>query len=67
MIESVVISNYLSLKRVNVSLRPLNVLVGPNMSGKSNFIDALRFLQSIATSTLGKTLTERGCFYTTVR
>ena len=31
---------------VHVSLSPLNFVVGPNASGKTNFIEALRFLQN---------------------
>src|SRR5216684_6177718 len=38
--------NFLSLRDVNLDLdRPLNVLVGPNMAGKSNLIQCLKFLQ----------------------
>lgn len=33
-----------------VELRPLNVLIGPNASGKSNLIEAFELLQSLPTS-----------------
>jgi predicted ATPase len=36
--------NFKSLRSLDVSLGPLNVLVGPNMGGKSNIIDALGFV-----------------------
>lgn len=36
--------NFKSLRAFDASLGSLNVLVGPNMGGKSNIIDALRFL-----------------------
>jgi predicted ATPase len=36
--------NFRSLRSLDLPLRSLNVLVGPNMGGKSNVIDALRFL-----------------------
>ena len=36
--------NFKSLRAVDVSLDWFNVLVGPNMGGKSNILDALRFL-----------------------
>ena len=36
--------NFKSLRTLDVSLGPLNVLVGPNMGGKSNILDVLRFL-----------------------
>jgi predicted ATPase len=36
--------NYKSLRSLDISLGPINALVGPNMGGKSNILDALRFL-----------------------
>lgn len=41
MIEAVTISNFRSLKQVQVGLRPLTVLVGPNDSGKTSFMEAI--------------------------
>jgi len=43
LIERVVIQNYKSIAFCDVPLGPLNFLVGLNGSGKSNFVDALRF------------------------
>lgn len=37
-------SRYRSLKDVDISLGSMNVLIGANASGKSNVLDALRFL-----------------------
>ena len=48
-LKSVHYENYLSLRDVNLSLKPLTVLVGPNASGKSNVIAALRFLNKMMT------------------
>ncbi len=36
--------NFKSLRTLDLSLGALNVLVGPNMGGKSNVLDVLRFL-----------------------
>lgn len=36
--------NYRSLADLTVELSPLNILVGANSSGKSNFVDVLRFV-----------------------
>ncbi len=45
MIKRIKAKNFLSLRDVNVELHSTNVLVGPNMSGKSNLIECLKFLQ----------------------
>ncbi len=48
-IESIAISNFKSFKYVKVqNLGQLNVLIGSNASGKTNFIQAFRFLRDIA-------------------
>ena len=44
MITRVHARNFKSLRDVDFSLGPLNVLVGPNMGGKSNILDLFRFL-----------------------
>lgn len=44
--------NFLSLKHIDVSLGDLNVLVGPNGSGKTNFLNIFRFIGDIARSDL---------------
>jgi len=41
------VSNFKSLKTLDIRLRPLNVLSGPNMSGKSNILDVFRFLYEL--------------------
>jgi predicted ATPase len=45
MIKRIKTRNFLSLKEVDVELGTRNVFVGPNMSGKSNLIECLKFLQ----------------------
>jgi len=47
MIESIVIKNFKSLRQVELKLGTLNLFIGTNASGKSNFFDALRVLQGI--------------------
>ena len=46
-LEKIHIKNFLSLRDVELPLKPLTVLVGPNASGKSNVLGALRFLNWI--------------------
>lgn len=47
MIEHITIDNFKSLRHVDLSLGALNLFIGTNASGKSNFFDALRVLQGI--------------------
>ena len=46
-IERIVIENFKSLRKVDLSLGRMNLFIGTNASGKSNFLDALRVLQGI--------------------
>lgn len=57
---SIQAQNFRSLRRVNVTLGPLNVLVGPNEAGKSNFLDLIEFLGDSAREDLAGALNERG-------
>ena len=47
MITTIQITNFKSLEDVEVRLGGLNLFVGTNSSGKSNFLDALRVLQGV--------------------
>jgi len=62
MIKKLRVRNYLSLKDVDLQLGGRNVLVGPNMSGKSNLIDCFRFLTTMVTSGVNKAFLDRGGF-----
>src|SRR5580704_10999892 len=44
--RSIALSNLLSFREMTVDLRPLNVLIGANSSGKSNLISAIGLLQA---------------------
>jgi len=46
-IEQVSIRNYKSLKNLSLKMEPFMVFVGPNNSGKSNILDAFRFLADL--------------------
>ena len=46
-LEKVHIKNFLSLRDVELPLKPLTVLVGPNASGKSNILNALKLLNKM--------------------
>ena len=60
LITRVVLKNYKSIAACSVQLRPLIFLVGQNGSGKSNFLDALRFVSESLNSSLDHALRERG-------
>lgn len=60
MIRTLRVQNFLSLKEFSLDFTQLNVLVGPNMSGKTNIINALRFLTSFLSSNLAQALNEQG-------
>ena len=47
MIDRIVVENFKSLRRVDLTLGRMNLFVGANASGKSNFLDLLRVLQGI--------------------
>ena len=47
MIERIVIENFKSLRSVDLTLGRVNLFVGTNASGKSNFLEALRVLEGI--------------------
>lgn len=47
MIERIIIENFKSLRKVDLKLGRMNLFIGSNASGKSNFFDALRVLQGI--------------------
>ncbi len=47
MINSISLKNFKSIRESNLKLGPFNLFIGTNASGKSNFFDALRFLQGI--------------------
>ena len=49
MLKRIKIQGYKSLVDLELNLKPLSVLVGPNASGKSNFLDALQLLSRMTT------------------
>jgi predicted ATPase len=59
-ITRVRLKNYKSIASCDVRLGPLTILVGPNGTGKSNFLDALAFLARAVRTTPDAALEERG-------
>ena len=46
-IERIVIENFKSLRKIDLSLGRMNLFIGTNASGKSNFLEVLRILEGI--------------------
>ena len=59
-IRRVVLRNYKSIAACDVRLAPLTFLVGANGSGKSNFLDSLRFVSDSLRTSLDHALRDRG-------
>jgi predicted ATPase len=61
-VSSIKLSNLLSFGPDNeqLSLLPLNILIGPNAVGKSNLIDAFALLRAAAKNSLADFISTRG-------
>src|SRR3954451_15889090 len=62
-ITRVALENYKSIARCDVSLGALTFLVGRNGSGKSNFLDALRFVADSLRTSLDQAVRSRVSTY----
>jgi len=59
-LRRVVLRDYKSIRACDVTLGPLTLLVGLNGSGKSNFLDALRFVSDALRTNLRNAVEQRG-------
>ncbi len=59
-ITRVILKNYKSIAACDVQLQPLTFLVGRNGSGKSNFLDSLRFVADALNFSLEHAIRDRG-------
>lgn len=59
-LKEIQIHNYKSLRNITLSPTALSALVGPNASGKSNFVDALDFLGNVYRSGLEMAVVRKG-------
>jgi predicted ATP-dependent endonuclease of OLD family len=55
-LTSLTIENWKSYERATLNVDALTVLIGTNSSGKSNLLDALAFLNRIASGTMSHPL-----------
>lgn len=59
-ITRIKVSNFKSFDKLEVDLRPLNIVVGGNASGKSNFLEVFKFLRDIETHGLENAVSLQG-------
>ena len=60
MIEKVIISNYKSIRSLDLPLQKINVLIGSNGAGKSNLISFFELAKSIIEKRFGCYTLEKG-------
>ncbi|WP_353481048.1 AAA family ATPase [Haliscomenobacter sp.] len=60
MIEHIEIYNFKSIKELELDLKPINVLIGANGVGKSNFISFFKLLKNLQNDTLNTYVAENG-------
>ncbi len=58
--ESISVSNFKSFDEIDIKLDKFNILIGPNASGKSNFINIFRFLRDISRHGLDNAISLQG-------
>jgi predicted ATPase len=49
MINQISIKNFKSIRKLDLALSPINLLIGANGAGKSNFISFFKFLNNLYT------------------
>ncbi len=51
-IKTIKIQNFKSIREAEIEMRPINILIGANGVGKSNFISFFKFLNQIVAQKL---------------
>src|SRR5437868_740696 len=59
-LRRVVLKGFKSIRDMNLELRPMNVLIGANGAGKSNFLSFFRMLGEMMNERLQKHIAESG-------
>lgn len=59
-ISSIKLGNWKNFRSAHTELRDRTFIIGPNASGKSNFLDAFRFLRDLTTDGLKSAVSKRG-------
>jgi predicted ATPase len=64
MIHSIEVKNFRSLKYIKQEIREFQVLIGPNASGKTTFLDTVNFISDIVKSGIDKAISDRASNFT---
>jgi predicted ATPase len=59
-ITNIAVSNFKSFKQLDLPLGPFNVVIGANAAGKSNLVEAFRFLKAIEQESLEDAISLHG-------
>ncbi|TAY15439.1 DUF2813 domain-containing protein [Rhizobium leguminosarum] len=59
-LNKITIRGFKSIRSLSLELRPINVLIGANGSGKSNFIEAFTFLRAVSEGKLANYVQRKG-------
>ncbi len=59
-LDHIRIKGFKSIRELDIELRPLNVLIGANGAGKSNFVSFFRFIQEMAVTKLELAVAKHG-------
>jgi len=59
MIRKIEIKNYRIIRNLNQELRPFNILIGPNATGKSTFLDTISLVRDILNDGLESAIIEK--------
>ena len=60
MISNIKIENYKSIRKLDLDMQPINIMIGSNGAGKSNFISFFKFLKNIYDRNLQRHVAEEG-------
>lgn len=60
MLERIVLQGYKSIGDADISLRPINVLIGANGSGKSNFISLFQSMNRLVNQGMQRYVAQSG-------
>jgi len=60
MLERIILQRYKSIREADIALRPINVLIGANGSGKSNFISLFQFMNRVVNQGMQKYVAQAG-------